>query len=99
VVESLRTASRAEVQRLIETWLDALDADGRWALLKLMTGGLRVGVSARLAKQACADFGQVEIGEIEEVWHAMSRPMATCSPGWRAARSSPRPTRRAASGR
>jgi DNA ligase-1 len=74
VVESLRTASRAEVQRLIETWLDALDADGRWALLKLMTGGLRVGVSARLAKQACADFGGVEIGQVEEVWHAMTPP-------------------------
>jgi DNA ligase-1 len=74
VVEALRTASRAEVQRLIEGWLDALDADGRWALLKLMTGGLRVGVSARLAKQACADFGQVEIGQVEEVWHAMTPP-------------------------
>ena len=32
-----------EVQGLIEGWLDALDADGRWALLKLLTGGLRVG--------------------------------------------------------
>ncbi|WP_165190986.1 cisplatin damage response ATP-dependent DNA ligase [Caulobacter soli] len=74
VVESLRTASRTEVQRLIESWLDALDADGRWALLKLMTGGLRVGVSARLAKQACADFGGVEIGQVEEVWHAMTPP-------------------------
>ena len=74
VVEALRTASRGEVQRLIEGWLDALDADGRWALLKLMTGGLRVGVSSRLAKQACADFGGVEIGAIEEVWHAMAPP-------------------------
>src|ERR1700744_2566344 len=46
VIDALRGASRAEVQRLIEGWLDALDADGRWALLKLLTGGLRVGVSA-----------------------------------------------------
>jgi DNA ligase-1 len=74
VVEALRAASRTEVQRLIEGWLDALDADGRWALLKLMTGGLRVGVSSRLAKQACADFGGVEIGQVEEVWHAMTPP-------------------------
>jgi len=79
VVEALRTASRSEVQRLIEGWLDALDADGRWALLKLMTGGLRVGVSARLAKQACANLGAnlvggVEIGQIEEVWHALEPP-------------------------
>ena len=74
VVDALHSASRAEVQRLIETWLDALDPDGRWALLKLMTGGLRVGVSSRLAKQACADLGGVPIGEIEEVWHAVKPP-------------------------
>ncbi|HRD45455.1 MAG TPA: cisplatin damage response ATP-dependent DNA ligase [Caulobacter sp.] len=74
VVEALRTASRAEVQPLIERWLDALDADGRWALLKLLTGGLRVGFSSRLAKQACADLGGVEASEIEELWHALAPP-------------------------
>ncbi len=74
VIDALRGASRAEVQRLIEGWLDALDVDGRWALLKLLTGGLRVGVSARMAKQACADLGGVGIAEIEEVWHALSAP-------------------------
>ena len=62
------------MQRLIEGWLDALDADGRWALLKLLTGGLRVGVSARLAKQALADLGGVEVAEIEEVWHGQQPP-------------------------
>ncbi len=74
VVDALGSASRAEVQRLIETWLDALDPTGRWALLKLMTGGLRVGVSARLAKQAVAALGGVEVSEIEEVWHGLSAP-------------------------
>src|SRR5271154_7123822 len=74
VIDALRGATRAEVQRLIEGWLDALDVDGRWALLKLLTGALRVGVSARLAKQACAEMGGVAIGEIEEVWHALAPP-------------------------
>ncbi|MEI9932617.1 MAG: cisplatin damage response ATP-dependent DNA ligase [Rhizomicrobium sp.] len=74
VIEALRGAARAEVQKLLERWLDALDANGRWALLKLLTGGLRVGVSARLAKQACADMGGVEVSEIEEVWHALTPP-------------------------
>jgi DNA ligase-1 len=74
VVEALRTASRTEVPRLLETWLDALDPDGRWALLKLMTGALRVGVSARLAKQALAELGQVPIEAIEEVWHSQAPP-------------------------
>ncbi|MBA4012871.1 MAG: ATP-dependent DNA ligase [Phenylobacterium sp.] len=74
VVDALRGASRAEVQRLIEGWLDALDATGRWALLKLMTGGLRIGVSARLAKTAVAAVGPVEVSEVEEVWHALAPP-------------------------
>src|SRR5579863_3515794 len=74
VIEALRTAGRTEVQGLIEGWLDALDADGRWALLKLLTGGLRVGLSARLAKQAAADLGGVEVAEVEEVWHAQHPP-------------------------
>ena len=88
VVETLRTASRTQVGPLIEGWLDALDADGRWALLKLMTGGLRVGVSSRLAKQACADFGGVEISQIEEVWHAMTPPYGDLF-AWLEGRSEP----------
>jgi DNA ligase-1 len=74
VVDALRTASKSEVPRLLETWLDALDADGRWALLKLMTGALRIGVSARLAKQALADLGKVAVEQIEEVWHSQQPP-------------------------
>jgi DNA ligase 1 len=74
VVEALRTASRAEVQQLIERWLDALEPTARWALLKLMTGELRVGVSGRLAKSAAADLGGVPVSEVEEVWHALHPP-------------------------
>ncbi len=54
VVDALGAAKRSEVQGLIEGWLDALAPKGRWALLKLVTGALRVGLSARLAKTATA---------------------------------------------
>ena len=74
VVPALMQASRAEGERLIEGWLDALEPSGRWALLKLVTGGLRIGVSARLAKTALAEFGRVDVGEIEEIWHGLSPP-------------------------
>ncbi|WP_372781657.1 cisplatin damage response ATP-dependent DNA ligase [Phenylobacterium sp.] len=80
VVDALRGATRAEVQALIEGWLDALQPTGRWALLKLMTGGLRVGLTARLAKRAAADmsaFGGAEpvpVAEVEELWHALHPP-------------------------
>ncbi|MEL7272290.1 MAG: cisplatin damage response ATP-dependent DNA ligase [Pseudomonadota bacterium] len=70
---------KTEALRQVETWLDMLDASGRYALLKLMTGGMRVGVSARLAKQACAAFAQecgqdIDIIEIEELWHGLEPP-------------------------
>jgi DNA ligase-1 len=75
VVDGLKTASRAEVQRLIEGWLDAMDHPReRWALLKLVTGALRVGMTARLAKRAAAEMGGVEPAEIEELWHALHAP-------------------------
>lgn len=74
VVDALAAAKRTEVPALIERWLDALDADGRWALLKLVTGGLRVGLSARLARQALADIGGVPVADIEELWHGMAPP-------------------------
>jgi len=54
VIDTLQTITRAEAPAQIEAWLDALDSTGRWALLRLVTGGLRVGVSARLAKTALA---------------------------------------------
>jgi len=74
IVETLRLASRAEVGRHLAPWLDALDATGRWALLKLVTGGLRIGVSARLAKLALAEWGGVEPAQIDEIWHGLQPP-------------------------
>jgi len=74
IVETLHTASRAEVGAYLAPWLDALDATGRWALLKLVTGSLRIGVSARLAKLALAEWSGVEIARIEEVWHGLAPP-------------------------
>jgi ATP-dependent DNA ligase len=56
--------------------LDHLDASGRYALLKLALGALRVGISARLAKQALADAFNLEIGEVEEVWHGLRPPFS-----------------------
>ena len=63
VVEALRTAGRSDVPRLLEGWLDALEPRGRWALLKLMTGALRVGMSARLARTAAAMMRPAAVSE------------------------------------
>ncbi|HEV7227995.1 cisplatin damage response ATP-dependent DNA ligase [Brevundimonas sp.] len=76
VVEALRGSGRSEVPALIERWLDDLPPKARWALLKLMTGALRVGVSARLAKTAAARVGEapVDVAEVEELWQGLEPP-------------------------
>ena len=72
IVETLRIANRADVGAHLAGWLDRLDATGRWALLKLVTGALRIGVSARLAKTALAEWAGCKIEEIEEIWHGIA---------------------------
>jgi len=75
VVETLQATGRAHVPALVAGWLDRLDPPARFALLKLITGGLRVGVSARLAKTALAALRDgVDIHDIEELWHGLKPP-------------------------
>jgi len=73
-VDRLRLASRADAPTILASMLDHLDVSGRFALLKLATGALRVGISARLAKQALADAFGLEVEQVEEVWHGLKPP-------------------------
>ena len=75
-VDALSAASRGDAAAVVASLLDRLDADGRYALLKLALGGMRVGVSARLAKQAFAQAFGVGVDDVEELWHAIPPPYA-----------------------
>ena len=74
IVRALDGVDASGLSLLLEDWLDRLDATGRWALLKIVTGGLRVGVSARLARTAVAALKPVDVSEVEELWHGLSAP-------------------------
>ncbi len=74
VVVALQETEKRDLPALLASWLDQLDETGRWALLKLITGSLRIGVSARLAKTALAALGDLPPNEIEEVWHGVAPP-------------------------
>jgi DNA ligase-1 len=74
VVTTLASLGKSELPAQLAAWLDALDETGRWALLKLVTGALRIGVSARLAKTAVAALGDKEPDEVELVWHGLTPP-------------------------
>jgi len=73
-VEAIAAAGRLDAARVIAGLLDRLDADGRFALLKLMTGALRTGVSSRLAKTGLARWADCEVSDIEEHWHGLEPP-------------------------
>src|SRR5262249_26751488 len=74
IVETLEVSPKAKLPTIVSDWLDRLDATGRWALIKFVTGSLRIGISARLAKTAIASLGKVEPAAVEEVWHALEIP-------------------------
>ncbi|WP_380871371.1 ATP-dependent DNA ligase [Sphingomonas sp. DBB INV C78] len=76
VVARLSTLGRSEAPRALAAMLDRLDASGRFALLKLATGGMRVGISARLAKTAFAHAFGLDVDAVEEVWHGIAAPYA-----------------------
>ena len=78
----------AELPAQLARWLDQLDETGRWALLKLVTGGLRIGVPARLAKTAIAALGDKEAHEIELIWPGSRPPYVELFAGSRAAPTS-----------
>ncbi|QDH33462.1 cisplatin damage response ATP-dependent DNA ligase [Porphyrobacter sp. YT40] len=74
VVDRLAALTRATAPKELPGLLGRMDAKGRYALIKLATGGMRVGVSARLAKTAFAMAFEVPVEEVEEYWHALSPP-------------------------
>ncbi len=74
VVAALSKAGRGGHAAMLTEWLDSLDATGRWALLKFLSGAPRVGVSARLAKQAVADAFGKGVDDVEELWHGLEPP-------------------------
>jgi DNA ligase 1 len=74
VVETLSTLGKAQLPQQLARWLDALDETGRWALIKLFTGGLRIGVSARLAKAAVAGLGATDAQDVELIWPSLAPP-------------------------
>jgi DNA ligase-1 len=74
VITGLAGMGKSQLPGQLARWLDALDETGRWALLKLVTGALRVGVSARLAKTAAAALGEKDPHEIELIWPSLKPP-------------------------
>jgi DNA ligase-1 len=88
VVEELSATAKTRLPAVIAGRLDSLGPSERYAYLKLATGALRVGVSARLARTAFAGWANLPLPEVEEIWHALQPPYLDLF-AW--AEGSPRP--------
>ena len=74
LIELFNTTSKSELPRLIASLLTRAAINERWALVKLATGALRIGVNARLAKTALAEMGGKDLQALEEIWHGLEMP-------------------------
>ena len=90
MVERLASLGRSEAPAALPAMLDHLDVAGRYALLKLATGALRIGISARLAKVALAQAFDLDVEAVEEVWHGIDPPYLPIF-AWAEGRASSRP--------
>ena len=75
-ISLLSDMKRNNVQAELPRLMDRLDSSGRYALLKMATGAMRIGVSARLGKIAFAQGFDVSVDDVEEYWHGLTPPYA-----------------------
>lgn len=76
LVGQLQAMTSATAPAALAGLLDRLEPGARYALLKLATGNLRVGVGARLVRTGFALAFGVDVGAVEELWHSVSPPYA-----------------------
>lgn len=74
VIEQFRTRDKAGIRQYLTELLDNMTPSQRWALLKLGTRGLRIGMSARSVKRTLANMKSVELDVIEQLWHGLAPP-------------------------
>lgn len=74
LIMELETVSSKDLPEIIASHLSGATPTERWAIVKLATGNLRVGVSARLAKTALAQWSGKTLEEIERLWHGLEYP-------------------------
>ena len=72
--ENIKKIKKSEINTEFSKILSELSNNERWTLIKICTGGLRIGVSERLVKTALADLYNKSVNEIEEIWHGLEFP-------------------------
>ena len=74
IIDELENSSTTHITKLIKKYLSIFSENERWAFIKLLSGGLRIGVSTRLTKLSLIHNTTIEISEIEQIWHGVVPP-------------------------
>ena len=81
LVTRFQNSNRQEVKDTLISLLNIMTPNQRWALIKLGTRGLRIGLSARFLKKILAEYAQeqeqeqtINVEDIERVWHGVEPP-------------------------
>lgn len=74
LIQQFNQLPKEEIKPYLKILLDKANPIERWALLKLGTGSLRIGISSRFLKKTLAHFGGIEVQDIERVWHSLKPP-------------------------
>jgi len=82
IVDALSALGYSELPKKIEAWLDASDANGRWALIKLMTGTLKAPVMpAHVAYALGAEVTRLDVAPLEQQDDMFEIPGGDTVPG------------------
>lgn len=74
IINNLNKLKKNDLDKTIETLLSIANETERWGIIKLISGGLRIGVSSRLTKIALAKFSNKDLNDIEKIWHGIKPP-------------------------
>lgn len=74
VITEFQSRSKMGIREYLIMLLDNMTPPQRWALLKLGTRGLRIGMSARSVKRTLAKMKEVDLEVLEELWHGLEPP-------------------------
>ena len=74
IIDELESSSTTNISRLMKKYLSIFSENERWAFIKLLSGGLRIGVSTRLTKLSLIHNTNIKISEVEQIWHGVVPP-------------------------
>lgn len=74
LIEAFNQLPSTKIKDYLRALLNQSNSVERWALLKLGTGSLRIGISERFLKNTLAQYGEVDSQDVEKVWHSLKPP-------------------------